>query len=668
MDYPRIDDLPKTLISHKALRADRCNLLNSSHFHRILCCKKQESLSVTLWLCVRFWLRLYARPKPLNHALPLIIFLSILLTPLHSCNAKNEASPDPADNVILYEDWEKKNFKNWDDDFRKGDTTVETEPVYEGKYAVKQRASNPGSLVHFFGDHPGVDKKPIDDLTLESYLYFPPGFKWPSGEITLWTMACFEGWSAGYNKAKGKGKPLTWAPYYIMIALKGNGTPLMFLTRADDLGGLGDLYRTFGQNMGETQPIESGVWIKLKFRLKLNALGNKDGIFQLWMNDDLKCNYSDINFRGNYQKFGWNHLMMSFLGNPTKSESQWISRDNILLTEGESTSDVPMVRKKIFKQSSPVQETTETAQSGGKEAVFFEELFEDTNFADRGWYDNIALILSDKEHIPGSKKSVEFHFKKGEKTPVSGTAIRHKFPETESVYVSFYVKYSENWEGSNKPYHPHEIYLLTNKDGDWTGPAYTYLTAYIEQNEGEPLLAIQDGRNIDEANINVDLTDKTENRAVAGCNGNTDGTGKTACYRVGTVHWNGKTWRAGRIYFADASGEMFKNDWHFVEAFIKLNRIVDGKGFPDGVIKYWFDGKMIIDHENILMRTGMHPNMRFNQLLVGPWISDNSPAEQTMWIDDLTVSSVRGSRDIKTFGRVAEPLKSPTGLRVKVNH
>ncbi|MDZ7697232.1 MAG: hypothetical protein U5R49_10025 [Deltaproteobacteria bacterium] len=231
----------------------------------------------------------------------------------------------------MYENWENKNFKNWDDDFNQGDTTIESDPVHQGKYAIKQRASDPGSLVHFFGDHPGVDKNTIDDVALESCLYFPPGFQWPSAGITLWTMASFEGWKAGYNRAKGKGKPLAWAPFYVMIALKGNGTPQMFLTRADDLGGPGDLYRTFGQNIGETKPIESGAWAKLKFRLKLNTPGKVDGIFQLWINDDLKCNYENIDFRGSYEKLGWNHLIMSFLGSPSKSENQWISRDNILI-------------------------------------------------------------------------------------------------------------------------------------------------------------------------------------------------------------------------------------------------------------------------------------------------------------------------------------------------
>jgi len=275
------------------------------------------------------------------------------------------------------------------------------------------------------------------------------------------------------------------------------------------------------------------------------------------------------------------------------------------------------------------------------QTIFFQEHFEDTDFASRGWYDNNGLKLSTAEHVAGSKSSVEFHFYKGATTPTSGGAIRHAFPETEEVYVSYYVKYSENWEGSNRPYHPHEFLVLTNKNGVWTGPAYTRLTAYIEQNEGEPLLSIQDSENIDESNIGVDLTRVTENRALAGCNGDSDGHGEGDCYRVGSVHRNGKQWRAGSVYFRDDRGDYYKNDWHFIEAYFRLNSIVDGKGVADGVVSYWYDGRLIIHHDDVMLRTGQHPDMRFNQFLIAPWIGDGSPVDQTFWVDNLTVATSR---------------------------
>ena len=273
--------------------------------------------------------------------------------------------------------------------------------------------------------------------------------------------------------------------------------------------------------------------------------------------------------------------------------------------------------------------------------IFFQEHFENTDFASRGWYDNTNLFLSGIEHIPNSDSSVAFHFLPGGTTPTSGPAIRHKFTETDEVYVSYWVKYSSNWEGSNMPYHPHEFLIMTNENGDWNGPAYTHLTAYIEQNEGEPLLSIQDGQNIDESNIGVDLTGITEDRAVAGCNGDSDGYGDGVCYLSGSVHKNAKSWRAGGIYFQDSIGPYYKNDWHFIEAYFKLNSISGGIGIANGILKYWYDGGLIINCTDMMMRTGLHQNMKFNQFLIAPWIGVGSPVDQTMWVDNLTVADCR---------------------------
>lgn len=276
--------------------------------------------------------------------------------------------------------------------------------------------------------------------------------------------------------------------------------------------------------------------------------------------------------------------------------------------------------------------------------LLFSEYFDDSNLASRGWYDFRSVQLSAEEHVSGSTSSIEYHFKKGATTPASGQTLRKKFSETESVYISYYVKYSYNWEGSNRPYHPHEFYLLTNLEGDYVGPAYTHLTVYVEQNEGTPLLSIQDGKNIDESKIGIDLSNVTEARSVAGCNGDSDGYGVGDCYASidvpgGEVHWNSKAWRSGQIYFQDVPGPYYKNDWHLIEAYFKLNSIQNGKGIADGQIKYWFDRTLIINHEKVMMRTGQYPDMKFNQLMIGPYIGDGSPVTQTLWVDNLTLST-----------------------------
>lgn len=285
------------------------------------------------------------------------------------------------------------------------------------------------------------------------------------------------------------------------------------------------------------------------------------------------------------------------------------------------------------------------------QTILIDERFDDSLMASRGWYDNTKIIISRTEHIPGGTGSAEYLFRQGAKTATVGGGIRRKIDPTQTVYLRYWVKYSANWEGSNKPYHPHEFHFITDVDDKYIGPAATHLTLYIEQNEGRPMLSIQDALNIDESRIGENLVGVTEDRGVAGCNGDSDGYGPGDCYLSGTTHRNGKSWKAPGIFFTDTTGPYYKNDWHRVEALFKINSIVNGKGVADGVVQYWYDGQPLIDHHDVILRTGAHPTMAFNQFLIAPYIGDGSPLEQTMWIDDLLVATDR----LQDSGTVSVP-------------
>jgi uncharacterized protein YjdB len=276
--------------------------------------------------------------------------------------------------------------------------------------------------------------------------------------------------------------------------------------------------------------------------------------------------------------------------------------------------------------------------------ILVQEAFEDGAFVSRGWYDNTAMTTTAAQHIPGSTRALEARFVLGATTPTWSSAARHLFAATESVYLSYWVKYSANWVGSGQAYHPHEFLLLTTENDAWVGPSFTHLTAYVEhsyQNGGIPVLQLQDGQNIDQGRIAQDLTTITENRSAAGCNGNSDGYA-TGCYNLGGgVYNNEKKWIADRPYLMPTPGPGYKNDWHLVEAYFKLNSIQNGRGVADGVVRYWFDRQLVIEHTDVLLRTGAHPNMKFNQLMVAPYIGSGSPVDQTMWVDDLTVATAR---------------------------
>jgi hypothetical protein len=284
--------------------------------------------------------------------------------------------------------------------------------------------------------------------------------------------------------------------------------------------------------------------------------------------------------------------------------------------------------------------------TGSTATLLFQETFENGALGSRGWYDLPAAGItsfSTAEHIPGSTRSLEFRFGQGQIVASPTASGRHKFTETDSLFFSYWVKYSDNWVGSGKPYHPHEFLFLTNLDVDYAGPASTFMTAYVEDNYGSggavAVLAIQDARNIDTTRIGQDLTALTEQRAVAGCNGGDNAL--TSCYRAGTSYFNGKEWRSASPVFTAAQGSGYKGSWHKVEVYFQLNSIQNGKGQPDGIARYWVDGRLVVDQSSVIFRTGAHPTMKFNQFLMAPYIGDGSPVAQSMWIDDMSLWTSR---------------------------
>jgi uncharacterized protein YjdB len=276
--------------------------------------------------------------------------------------------------------------------------------------------------------------------------------------------------------------------------------------------------------------------------------------------------------------------------------------------------------------------------------LLFQENFEDANLASRGWYDNTSTVLSTTEHISGSSSSAEYRYLVGAQTPTSGGGQRHKFTSSNSVYISFYVKYSANWVGSGKPYHPHEFYVMSTLDGDWDGPSNAYMTLYLEHNYqsgGIPWMAIQDNKSINTTfgTPPQNLVGVTENRSTSGCNGVAETNINSECFNA--PPWYNRKWLAGPIVFKPTAGPGYKNNWNFVEAYYQLNTIVNGVGQADGVMQYWFNGTLIIDRHDILFRTAAHPTLQFNQFLIAPYIGDGSLVDQSMFIDNLRVATDR---------------------------
>ena len=246
-----------------------------------------------------------------------------------------------------------------------------------------------------------------------------------------------------------------------------------------------------------------------------------------------------------------------------------------------------------------------------KGGLLFREGFEDAKLTKRGWYDGDRFTISDRDPFAG-KGCIEFAWKEKTSNPQGSSGMRRLFEPSESVYLSFHIRLSKDFGWTGRNYHPHLTHFMTTENGKFHGPAASHLTLYIEPVNGKLRLAAQDIQNKDAPH------------------GLTQGPLKGG--------YNGKMY--------DSRDELFTDDkWHRVEAYFRLNSLdlAQDKPNADGIVRGWFDGKLVIDHTDVVLRSTDFPKMKFNQFLLTPYFGPGLlPKAQTLWIDELAVGTKRG--------------------------
>ena len=244
------------------------------------------------------------------------------------------------------------------------------------------------------------------------------------------------------------------------------------------------------------------------------------------------------------------------------------------------------------------------------DAILFSESFDDADLLNRGWYDGAKFRIVSEEAYAG-RGCIEYGWKDKGTNPHTSSGVRHPLEATNELFIRYYIRFSEDWDWSGRPYHPHLIHFLTTENGKWHGPARSHLTLYVEPVNGKLRLGATDMEN---ENMPHGLT---QGPLRGGYN--------------------------GKVY--DSKDHVFKdNTWHCVEAQFKLNTLdlEDDTANPDGVIRGWFDDKLVIDHSDIIFRTTDFPNLKWNQFLLTPHFGPGLlPHAQTLWIDELVVSKTR---------------------------
>jgi hypothetical protein len=241
--------------------------------------------------------------------------------------------------------------------------------------------------------------------------------------------------------------------------------------------------------------------------------------------------------------------------------------------------------------------------------ILFRESFDNRKLDSPGWYDGDKLRLVGNGAV--GKGCIEYEWTARGGGTTGSSTMRHLFEPTDRFYCRFYLKLSQGWGWSGRNYHPHLVNFMTTENGPWHGPAGSRLTLYIEPCGGKLRLAAQDIQNKDAPH------------------GLTQGELKGG--------YNGK--------FYDSQEELFADDqWHCVEAYFQLNSLDPAKDRPnaDGVCRGWFDGKLVIEHKDVIYRSTDFPKMQFNQFLLAPYFGPGLvPHAQKLWIDELVVSRER---------------------------
>lgn len=251
----------------------------------------------------------------------------------------------------------------------------------------------------------------------------------------------------------------------------------------------------------------------------------------------------------------------------------------------------------------------DTRAEANSKNVLFSESFENADLARRGWYDGTRFrVVGD---AMAGRGCLEYEWPDRQSGVQGSSPVRRLFEPTDEVGIRFYLRLSKSWGWSGQNFHPHLTHFMTTENSKWHGPAASHLTLYIEPVGGKLRLAAQDIENKDAPH------------------GLTQGPLKGG--------YNGKFYDSAEILFND-------DQWHCVEAYFKLNTLDLSNDRPnrDGIVRGWFDGRLVVEQTDVVLRSTDYPKMKFNQFLMAPYFGPGLlPHAQKLWIDELAVGTKR---------------------------
>lgn len=526
-----------------------------------------------------------------------------------------------------------------------------------------------------------------NNIWIRWYIRYQSGFKWSGGAPQYQKLIYFD---------DGAGKSYL-GPYYDEFRLYAQGSQIMPVSTN---GGWPAMYPS---------RVSDGSWHCME--IHINPSGTSNGVLQYWLDGQLKLDARNLNINSGAALRGFE--LMSNQYSPANGGYYYIDIDDIEISNsgyiGPISGSTPIATAPVngvcgssngqsftslssaspnlcltgtvasFSGSGPwtwgcngsgggtstsstacsaLLTSTTTSAPAPPDVLLFSESFENNSYASRGWYDNTShgTIVSGGQ----SGNALQWSWGSAATTPTNGGSMRMQFAPTDSLYLSYYVKFQTGWRGSQKAYHPHMLYVLSDLDNAasaYSPLANNYLQTYVEflSDVGSPYtirpqLAIQDQKRVNTSSGTPpnNLTAVTENRSVAYCNTPVSAGATGTCY-ADNPYYSANTWKA-------STASISTNAWHHVEVYLKMNTISGGKGQANGLMQEWIDGVQVINRSDVLYRTAQDATKKWAQFVLAPYIGDGSPIAQSMWLDELKVST-------SPPGTAA--IIAPTGLQIK---
>ncbi len=186
-----------------------------------------------------------------------------------------------------------------------------------------------------FGDFPGNLTKikkgqHFDEIYWRIYVKHEHGWKGSPSKMSRATSIVSNNWKQAMiaHVWSGADNTLTLDP------ARGvdEQTDQIKTTKYNDFDNLSWLGNKPTSNFNISSTEESGYWVLIESRVKLNSPGENDGLNQLWIDGKLEAERKNLNFRGSYVNHGINAVFLESYWNKgsIKTQGRWF--DNFIIS------------------------------------------------------------------------------------------------------------------------------------------------------------------------------------------------------------------------------------------------------------------------------------------------------------------------------------------------